>query len=243
MITQQIVFVIKRNNFYLMTSQAMRASPQLCKVKIVDKIINIYCKTINIYYNKIVNFIITGAIIMHKIKTTSHILSLFFRTLCWFMPIIIGSLILFDLEDLRRFGMWSEIVMFQYTHNISNFSWTHKFIILAIEALPLSITIMICHKLAQLFRLFEKNYLFENENIKLIKHISIYMLLGEAVKLIHQFLMSAALTFNNPIGERFAALHLSISNASTLITACIIFIASWIMQEAQQLKYDAQLTV
>ncbi|HAU0774229.1 TPA: DUF2975 domain-containing protein, partial [Legionella pneumophila] len=81
------------------------------------------------------------------------------------------------------------------------------------------------------------------ENIKLIKSISIYMILGELVQLIYQPLITAALTFNNPTGERFISITLGSANASTLITAFIILVASWILKEANQLQSDSQLTI
>ncbi|HAU0206860.1 TPA: DUF2975 domain-containing protein, partial [Legionella pneumophila] len=112
-----------------------------------------------------------------------------------------------------------------------------------IQLLPLSITVIIFNKLSKLFSLYEKGTLFEEENIKLIKSISIYMILGELVQLIYQPLITAALTFNNPTGERFISITLGSANASTLITAFIILVASWILKEANQLQSDSQLTI
>jgi hypothetical protein len=140
-------------------------------------------------------------------------------------------------------GAWSTIISTERIHDVDQFSFAHRCILLAIEWLPLTITVLICHKLAILFRLFEKGYLFEEENIKLIKQVSIYMILGECIQLIYQPLITAALTFNNPAGERFASITLKSANLSTLITAFIILVASWIIQEAHQLKSETQLTI
>ncbi|HHT9780192.1 TPA: DUF2975 domain-containing protein, partial [Legionella pneumophila] len=68
-------------------------------------------------------------------------------------------------------------------------------------------------------------------------------ILGELVQLIYQPLITAALTFNNPTGERFSSITLGAANASTLITAFIILVASWILKEANQLQSDSQLTI
>ncbi|MFO2648991.1 DUF2975 domain-containing protein, partial [Legionella pneumophila serogroup 1] len=68
-------------------------------------------------------------------------------------------------------------------------------------------------------------------------------ILGELVQLIYQPLITAALTFNNPTGERFISITLGSANASTLITAFIILVASWILKEANQLQSDSQLTI
>lgn len=193
---------------------------------------------------------------MQKIKSTSHMLYLFFRALCWILPVVTTYLILFNLEKIISWGSWASMIPSVYisakysevsTSLVANaphyFSIYHRLVILCIQMIPLSITVLICHKLAKLFRLYEQGYLFEVENIRLIKHIGIFMIVGELVQLIYQPLMTAALTFNNPPGERFASITLGTTNASTLITAFIILVVSWIIKEAHQLKSDSQLTI
>ncbi|WED43061.1 DUF2975 domain-containing protein [Legionella cardiaca] len=177
---------------------------------------------------------------MQKIKFTSHMLYLLFRALCWLIPLITTYLILFNIEDMLTWGGWA--VTPAQIHD-THFSLTHRLAILAIQCAPLSISVLIFHKLANLFRLYEQGNLFEEENIKLIKQISIYMIAGELLQLIYQPLITAALTFNNPPGQRFASITLGTTNVSTLITACIILVASWIIKEAHQLKADSQLTI
>ncbi|RUR18062.1 DUF2975 domain-containing protein [Legionella sp. km535] len=180
---------------------------------------------------------------MHKIKRTSHILSLFFQTLGWALPLGVTYLILFHLETMLQWGAWHSIFSGDLVENPSQISLTHRFIILAIELVPITITVLICRQLARLFRLYEQGALFEKENIKLIKNISIFMILGEFIQLIYQPLITAALTFNNPVGKRLISITLGSTNATTLITAFIILLASWIVKEANRLKTDAQLTI
>ena len=180
---------------------------------------------------------------MNKIKSTSHLFYLFFKTLCWALPLVNIGFILFNLEGMLDWGAWSNILSAKDIQNITHLSLTHRFIILVIDLLPLSITIMICHKLAKLFLLYEQGHLFEKENIQLIKYIGLYMIGGELIQLIYQPLISTALSFNNAVGERFASITLGTTNVSTLITGFIILVASWIIQEAHQLKSDAQLTI
>lgn len=180
---------------------------------------------------------------MNKIKNTSHILYLLFCFLFWFIPLTTSLLILFQFDWMCSIGAWSSFISVDQIHDAHQFSWLHKGIVLVIEWLPLTITLLICRNLAHLFHLFERGDLFEQENIKLIKKISICMIVGELVQLFYQPLMTAALTFNNPKGERIASLTLKSANLSTLITAFIILVASWIVQEAHQLKSEAQLTI
>lgn len=179
---------------------------------------------------------------MQKIKNTSHLFYLFFRTLCWVLPFLTAYLIMFHFELTLNLGFWN-FISSNFVLNPEEFSLPHKAIILLIQLVPLSITVLICNKLAKLFYLYEKGTLFEEENIKLIKQISIYMISGELLQLIYQPLITAALSFNNPPGHRIASITLGSTNCSTLITAFIILVASWIIKEAHQLKADAQLTI
>lgn len=183
---------------------------------------------------------------MQKIKKTSHLLSLFFRSLCWIMPLATTCLILFNMDFMLYIGAWSSMITEVQVKEIlsaGQFSLAHRLVILTIELLSLSISVFICHKLAKLFHLYEKGYLFEEENIKLIKQVGICMIVGQLVHLIYQPLITAALSFNNPPGFRFASLSIGTTNATALITAGIILVASWVVQEAQQLKSETQLTI
>lgn len=179
---------------------------------------------------------------MQKIKSMSHLFFLLFKILAYGLPLITAYLILFHLENMLNWGAWHSLLSTP-VKDPSHFFLLHRFIILSIESLPLSITVLICHQLAKLFRLYESGHLFEEENIRLIKNISIYMILGEFIQLIYQPLITAALTFTNPSGQRIASITLGTANISTLITAFIILVASWIIKEAHKLKTDALLTI
>lgn len=183
---------------------------------------------------------------MQKIKKTSYLLSLFFRTLCWLMPLTTACLIIFNIDFMLHIGAWSSMITDGQVKEILStgpFSLAHRLGILIIELMSLSISVFICHKLSKLFHLYEQGYLFEEENIKLIKQVGICMIVGQLVHLIYQPLITVALSFNNPVGSRFANLSIGTTNATTLITAFIILVASWVVQEACQLKSETQLTI
>lgn len=180
---------------------------------------------------------------MQKIQRASYFFYLFFKTLLWLLPILTIYFILFQLPLMLDLGGWHSIISTEHIQNKDQFSLGHRFIILAIQFLPLSISLLICNKLAHLFKLYEMGILFEQENIRLIKWISIYMIIGELIQVIYQPLITAALTFTNQPGHRIASLTLGTTNCSTLITAFIILIASWIVKEAHELKTEAKLTI
>ncbi|MGL5742657.1 MAG: DUF2975 domain-containing protein [Legionella sp.] len=147
---------------------------------------------------------------------------------------------------MLHIGTWSSMITEIQAEQILSsgpFSLPHRVLILAIELARLSITVFICHQLANLFHLFAQGYLFEEENIKLIKHVGIYMIVGQLLQLIYQPLITVALSFNNSVGSRFASITIGTTNASTLMTAFIIVVTSWIVQDAHQLKSETQLTI
>lgn len=179
---------------------------------------------------------------MKKIQRASRLLYLLFKSICWLLPITIAFLTFFKLDAMIHYDMFGSIISAAQI-NSTEYTLLHKTIIFFVQLLPLSITVLICHKLAELFNLYEKGVLFEIENIKIIKQISLLMIAGELLQLIYQPLITAALSFNNPAGERFASISFGSTNAGTLLTAFIILIASWIVKEAHQLNKEAQLTI
>lgn len=178
---------------------------------------------------------------MRKIKTASRILHVLFMSLCWLLPILMAFFTFFHIETMMHYGIFP-IVSSSKIHS-TDYSLIHKAIIFTIQLLPLSITICIYYRLARLFNLYEHGSLFELDNIKLIKQISILMIIGEFIQIIYQPMITAALSFKNPAGQRFASITLGSTNLTTLITAFIILVASWIVKEAYDLKNDAQLTI
>ncbi len=179
---------------------------------------------------------------MNKIQRASYLLHLLFKILYWATPLATVYLIVFNIEGMMNWGAWSSIISANKIQSY-NYSPVHRLVILAIQAIPLSITVLIFRNLSKLFGLYAQGKLFEQENIKLIKGISIYMIVGELVQLMYQPLITAALSFANPAGQRFASITLGTTNATTLMTSVIILVASWIIKEANQLKSDSQLTI
>ncbi|KTD66322.1 DUF2975 domain-containing protein [Legionella spiritensis] len=180
---------------------------------------------------------------MNKIQRLSRLLHLFFKSLCWLIPAVMAYLIFFNMEAMIHYGMFDKILSASRIQ-ATDYSMLQRAILFLIQAIPLSITVFICHKLARLFRLYEQGCLFEVENIRIIRQISLFMITGELIHLVlYQPLITAALSFNNPPGQRFISITFGEANASTLMTAIIILLASWIVKEAYQLKADAQLTI
>ncbi|KTD19235.1 DUF2975 domain-containing protein [Legionella jordanis] len=180
---------------------------------------------------------------MKKIQITSHLLALFFRLLCFLIPLATTYLLFFNLQAMLSWGFFDHIISPGKVQHPEQFSTAHRFILLGISSLPMSISVFICHKLSQLFKRFEQGELFEEAHVKLVKQIGLCMISSELIQLIYQPLITAALTFSNGPGERIASITLGKANGTTIITALILLVVSWIIKEAQQLKVESQLTI
>ncbi len=176
-------------------------------------------------------------------------LSVLFRIFCWAIPLTTAYLILFDIQGMMNVGGWPAVLA-NFDHpvllekvNLVNFSLAHRFILLAIEFLPISLTVLIFYKLSGLFRLYAEERYFEEKNVQLIKGIGICIVSGQLIQIIYQPIITLALTYTNPIGERYIALGLGTTNAASFITGFVIIVASCIIKEANKLKSESQLTI
>jgi len=176
---------------------------------------------------------------MRKIQKNSRRLSLLFSAICWLYPLLCIYLFFFHFDMLMA---WAKDLS-DINYNVSGLSWVHQIIIFMICAAPVSIAVFICNRIAQLFRLYEQGILFEVANIKLIKSIGIYMIVGELVQLIYQPLVTYALTCMKPAGQHMVIVEFGTPNFAALVTGFVIVMASWIIEEAHELQVDKQLTV
>lgn len=166
----------------------------------------------------------------------SYLLSLLFLAACWIYPLIQTYFIFFHLDEVMA---WAKL---DNTLDLSNLSLEHRLVIFAIACIPMSMVILIYRQLAKLFCLYEQGILFEMENIKLIKSIGIYIIVSKLIQFIYQPLMTFTLSYYQPVGKHFIALSFGTTNFAMLVTGFVVLTASWIAEEAHELKLDAQLT-
>lgn len=180
---------------------------------------------------------LNGVLDVNKIKRASRLLSLLFQTVCWVYPVL--SVYLFFSHPNSVFE-WADLGA---NFNFSDLSVSQHLVTLALYSVPLGILVLIYHKLAKLFSLYEKGCLFEPQNIQLIQSIGVYMIMSQMIQFIYQPLMTFALTFHQPTGQHIISLSFGSTNFATLVTGFVIVTASWIIAEAHQLKTDVQLTI
>ena len=118
-----------------------------------------------------------------------------------------------------------------------------KFVCFLISMVPTAITMFVFYYLSQLFSLYSKGIIFEASNVNLIKKIAYLLLIKAAIGPIFEAAITAAWTMGNPVGERVIMLTSQTINLNGIVTALIILVAAWVMNEGQKLKQEQLFTV
>lgn len=112
-----------------------------------------------------------------------------------------------------------------------------------ISLIPLTVQMFVLYFLIRLFRSYEKCDIFSYKNVCYIKYIGIALFVGQIFSPIYQALLSAALTWHNPHGERYVHISFSGVNLGILLTALMVILISWIIAEGYKLKEDQRYTI
>lgn len=121
---------------------------------------------------------------------------------------------------------------------------TLRFYAFFVQALPMTIVMISFYYLIKLFQLYSKKIVFSHENIILIRKIGLMVMLEVLIDVfLVQPILSLILTFDAPTGGHLIAISFGNHQLSSLITAGIIMLISWIMDEARRLEEESSLTV
>ena len=184
---------------------------------------------------------------MNKIQRVSFYFRLIFQCFFCIIPL---TLILFwvflpanNLGVDQWFGMVNYIPEGIQNKIINPLPGSTKLLGFLISLIPVTVSEIILFLLIRLFRHYEKNEIFNLKSVNYIKKIGRTLLVGCMLAPIHEVLLSAALTWHNPVGQRVAVISMSSSSVVIILTSLMIILISWIMSEACQLKDEQQLTI
>lgn len=187
---------------------------------------------------------------MKKIQLISHYLLWIFRALLVLLPI---SLLLFWIDAPTGLikntlgDSWASILSINYMAQmppvLHALSSKTKMIGFLISLIPFSINMLTVYFLLKLFSNYAKLNIFSSDNAKRIKLIGWVILIGQILKPIHDALLSAALTWNNPAGHRLMTVSLNRTNIALIICAIMIILISWVMTEAYKEQETNKLIV
>ena len=183
---------------------------------------------------------------MNKIQRVSFYFRIFFQCLFYATPLVLTLFWLF-LPDNLGTEQWGGLINF-IPESIQQKILTPlpantKFLGFLISLIPVTVSEIILFFLIRLFRQYEKNEIFNLASVTYIKKIGRTLLIGCLLAPIHEALLSATLTWNNPVGHRIAVISLSGTSVIIVLTSLMIILISWIMSEACQLKDEQQLTI
>lgn len=112
-----------------------------------------------------------------------------------------------------------------------------------VQMIPTIVVTLSFYYLVQLFKLYEKNVIFGQKNIVLIRNIG-YTLIAQAIAFfISQPLLSLALTMDSAPGEHVLVIGIGSVEVSNLIIGGIVILISIIMAKGQKLQEEIALTV
>lgn len=183
---------------------------------------------------------------MSKIQRVSFYFRIFFQCLFYAIPLVL-TLFWLLLPDNVGTEQWGGLINF-IPENIQQKILTPlpantKFLGFLISLIPVTVSEVILFFLIRLFRQYEKNEIFNLDSVNYIKKIGRTLLIGCVLAPFHEALLSATLTWHNPIGQRIAVISLSGTSVIIVLTSLMIILISWIMSEACQLKDEQQLTI
>ena len=110
-----------------------------------------------------------------------------------------------------------------------------------LESLPYILGYILLKKL---FAAYEKKKIFTHENTQIYKKIGwLAFLNGILVLPLVQAMMTTAATLSNPPGHRWISVNLGTPNFEAICCGLLLVVISLVMQQAQALQEENQLTV
>jgi len=115
--------------------------------------------------------------------------------------------------------------------------------VFGVELIPISLSMWAFYNLIKVFKNYEKGEVFLAENSRFIRLTGYAILLNQLTAPFQEALITLAVTFQNPVGERLISMSFGTSQLEKIVVAGLIILISWIMEEAQILKDEERYTV
>lgn len=112
-----------------------------------------------------------------------------------------------------------------------------------IGTVPTIAAMLLFFFLIRLFKLYEQSEIFSLSSVRNIRNIGIMTLVSQVIEFIYEPVLGIILTIHNPPGHRLASITVDNYNIHYLITAIVIILVSWVMNEAAKLQEEQKLIV
>ncbi|MCJ2164577.1 MULTISPECIES: DUF2975 domain-containing protein [unclassified Pseudodesulfovibrio] len=121
--------------------------------------------------------------------------------------------------------------------------WEARILGLSVTMIPVGIGMIATWWLICLFGCFARGEVFTQSSVSYISRTGWTMVASVVTLPIYQLLLSWVLTMHNQPGERLLSISLDLNDLEKIITAAIIILVSWIMEEGRKLRENDDLTV
>lgn len=165
---------------------------------------------------------------MRKIQRVSRFFRWLFQMACIALPIL--SVVFWinlpsSIELIHQAFTVNDIPnSIKILHTLSS---NEKLVGFLISLMPMLVNLFILYCLIQLFRLYENYEIFTLKNVQYIQYIGYTLLIGQLIiNPIYEALLSVALTWHNPQGERMAVISFTGTNVGIVLIAFIIILIS-----------------
>ena len=183
---------------------------------------------------------------MNKVVTTSRFFKRIFTVIFLAWPLVLALIWFQPQQDfLATLGLniSNFIPLGLFDHILVPLSASTKALGFFISFIPMIIGLLISWLFIRLFQGYEQNYIFNLKSIRILKKIALVMILGVLLDPLYQVLISFAMTMHNPPGYRLITLYIGAESIRTLITAGLIYLIAYIMQEGVKLSDEQALTI
>jgi hypothetical protein len=108
---------------------------------------------------------------------------------------------------------------------------------------PLSALIFGLLKLKKLFSLYEKGYIFTEQNVNCYRSLGRTLMVWVACDIVNRTLLGIVLTLDNPPGKRLLVLGMDGGDFTGIFVGATVLIISWVMDEARKMQEEQALII
>ncbi|TVM18467.1 hypothetical protein DPQ33_06910 [Oceanidesulfovibrio indonesiensis] len=120
---------------------------------------------------------------------------------------------------------------------------TTRWLGFGVAAVPVALTCAMLWNLARLFGGYARGEVFTTVSVQRIRSVGLLLLVRELISPLIGAAMTVALTLSNPAGQRMVSVGLGSSNITMLITALMIIVVAYVMDQARELHEESMLTI
>lgn len=181
---------------------------------------------------------------MNRIERVSRVLQFIFKASLVLLPIITVLSWVFY-EDLIALGGMQSVndVALSGLNIPETLPTVSRMLAMAVSMIPMVIDMLTLFFLYKLFGIYAEGRVFTSSSVGYIRRIGITLLIGQALHPVHEALLTLALTFTNPPGQRMIHIGFSSANFSEILIAVMIIVVAWIMDEGRRLSEEQALVI